>query len=531
MLTSDTHEPPEKFGIILGTRDWVEFRVEDFIHYYRRIKTSFLSMQEAFTGNITDRPEPHPRADHGRWTSRAERFFTDTDHLVQVAGITVGQIMKLKRDGIATAAALAAASGKTVRKLAPDSLDKLVAQARLQCQTLSDRVAKPEVLPRYEVLPHTGPNGEPVGLGALPPDHPADVFFDMEGYPLVSGGLEYLFGVTLRNTQLGLLEYKDWWAHDRDGEKLAFEGFVDWTFDRWRNNPGSHIYHYAAYEVSAVRRLSTRHDTRQDEVDDLLRNDVFVDLYQIVRHGLRIGEESYSIKKVERLYRPKRATEVATAADSIVQYAHWIETQQPRDWNSSAILKGIRDYNEDDCKSTAELSQWLRKVAGEHNIAAVGSLSASVPSAPPVLKPEVVARLDIAAQLRRQGDAISLVLADLIDFHRREEKVMWWRLFDRANATAEELRDDPACIEGIHADGSPAPEKQSLIQTYRFDPSQDCKLSAGDRSKVMFTHNLEAKLTLLALDTSEGTLQLKIGNKGLNEHFGGEFPTHGSGTG
>ena len=154
----------------------------------------------------------------------------------------------------------------------------------------------------------------------------------MEGYPLVSGGLEYLFGVCSRNRQPGSLEFKDWWAHDRDEEKLAFEGFVDWVFDRWKNNPGMHIYHYAAYEVSAVRRLSTRHDTRQDEVDELLRNEVFVDLYQIVRHGLRIGEDSYSIKTVERLYRPKRATEVATAVDSIVQYARWIESEQPRDW-------------------------------------------------------------------------------------------------------------------------------------------------------------------------------------------------------
>ena len=75
------------------------------------------------------------------------------------------------------------------------------------------------------------------------------------------------------------------------------EGFVDWVYARWKKNPAMHIYHYAAYEVSAVRRLSTRHDTRQDEVDDLLRNNVFVDLYQIVRHAVRIGEDSYSIQK------------------------------------------------------------------------------------------------------------------------------------------------------------------------------------------------------------------------------------------
>ncbi|MDO8944094.1 MAG: hypothetical protein Q7U75_12980, partial [Desulfobacterales bacterium] len=92
---------PEKFGIVLGTQERVEFRVEDFIHYYRRIKASFLAMQEDFTGDFADRPEPLPGGDHGRWASHAERFFADTDHLVQVAGITVGQIKKLKCNGVA----------------------------------------------------------------------------------------------------------------------------------------------------------------------------------------------------------------------------------------------------------------------------------------------------------------------------------------------------------------------------------------------------------------------------------------------
>jgi uncharacterized protein len=519
---------PEKFGIILGSKDRVEFRVEDFIHYYRRIKASFLAMQDGFTGEMTDCPEPLPRADHGRWTSPAEKFFNDTDHLVRVAGISVGQIKKLKGAGIATVANLAAASGKSVHKLANDSLEKLVAQARLQYQTRADRIKNPDATPRYEVLPHTGANGEPVGLAALPPDHLADVFFDMEGYPLVSGGLEYLFGVCTKNEPAGSLEYKDWWAHDRDEEKLAFEGFVDWVFNRWKQNPGMHIHHYAAYEVSAVRRLSTRHDTRQDEVDELLRNEVFVDLYQIVRHGLRIGEDSYSIKTVEHLYRPKRTTEVATAAESIVQYARWLESKQARDWKSSTILKGIRDYNQDDCRSTAELLVWLRKIAGEHKIAAARSISVSAPSTPPELPAEFVARLDTAAKLRKQGDAVSVVLADLIDFHRREEKPMWWRMFDRAKATAEELRDDPGCIEGVKAEGTPTPEKKSLVQRYSFDPSQECKLAAGERSRVMFPHNLETKFTLLALDTSEGELQLKIGKKTLTEKFGGAFPKYGS---
>ncbi|WP_447978478.1 TM0106 family RecB-like putative nuclease [Candidatus Nitrospira bockiana] len=518
----------DRFGIILGTKERVQFRLEDFVHYYRHVKTSFLTMQERFTGRLTDRPEPLPRADHREWTSHAEQFFKERDHLVQVAGVTVGQIKKLNKAGITTMAELAQADGRTIPRLSADTLEKLVGQARLQCATRADRVTNADAPPRYEVLPHVGINGERIGLAALPPADPADVFFDMEGYPLAPGGLEYLFGVCQWSSQARSYQFQDWWAHDRDEEKRAFEGFVDWVFGQWKSHPGMHIYHYADYEVSAIRRLSTRHDTRQDEVDELLRNEVFVDLYRIVRQGLRIGEDSYSIKVVERLYRPKRATEVTTAADSIVQYSRWMESTQPKDWNKSPILKAIRQYNEDDCQSTAQLSQWLRKLARENNIQTMPADAEPESKERKELLPEVIARQETARRLRERADAQAIVLADVIEFHRREQKPIWWRMFDRAAATPEEQRDDPGCIEGIEAAGPPASVKQSLVQVYRFDPAQECKLAAGERSYVMFAHALKAKLNLSSLDASIGTLELKIGKKGLSEKFGGAFPKNGS---
>ena len=50
-----------------------------------------------------------------------------------------------------------------------------------------------------------------------------------------------------------------------------------------------HVYHYAAYEPTALKRLMGEHATREDEVDELLRGEVFVDLYRVVRQGLRAG--------------------------------------------------------------------------------------------------------------------------------------------------------------------------------------------------------------------------------------------------
>ena len=516
----------DRFGIILGSKERVEFRLEDFIHYYRHIKQSFLAMQEGFTGRLSDRPDPLPRADHYEWTSHAQEFFKQHDHLVQVAGITVGQIKKLHKAGIMTMARLAEAGGRSIPRLGGDTLEKLVAQARLQCATITDRLKNADARPRYEVLPHQDVHGNPIGLAALPPQDPADVFFDMEGYPLAPGGLEYLFGACVWNPQTLSYQFRDWWAHSREEEKLAFEGFIDWVYAQWKSQPGMHIYHYADYEVSAVRRLSTRHDTRQDEVDELLRNEVFVDLYRIVRHGLRIGEDSYSIKVVERLYRAKRKTEVATAGDSIVQYSRWMESQEPGDWNKSPILKAIRQYNEDDCQSTGQLSQWLRTLARENNIRPMPVDSTPGSMEARELPPEVIARQETARRLRQRGDAQALVLADVVDFHRREQKPVWWRMFDRADATPEERRDDPGCIEGLTAEGACISEKRSLLQAYRYDPSQECKLTDGDT--VRFAHNLDATFTLAEIDASAGRLQLKIGKKSLDDKCGGRFPQQGA---
>ena len=65
----------------------------------------------------------------------------------------------------------------------------------------------------------------------------------------------------------------------------------------------------------------------EQEVDDLLRGQVFVDLYRVVRQGVMIGEPSYSLKYVEHLYRGRREGDVASAGESMVFYQRWLIAQ------------------------------------------------------------------------------------------------------------------------------------------------------------------------------------------------------------
>ena len=170
--------------------------------------------------------------------------------------------------------------------------------------------------PRLRRAPARAPPGAAGrGFARLPPPSAGDVFFDIEGDPYWGDeGLEYLFGSL---TEDG---YQPLWAHDRAQERAAFEHWVDWMTARLERYPDLHIYHYNPYEPTALKKLMSRYGTREQEVDELLRRKVFVDLYAVVRQAMRIGKESYSLKAVEAFYPFERDAEVTEAGGSILAY-------------------------------------------------------------------------------------------------------------------------------------------------------------------------------------------------------------------
>jgi uncharacterized protein len=531
---------PERMRVVLGDRSETEFRTLDYFYYYQFVKGTFLRQMHEFDPEKP--PVPEPRANHGRWQSHADRYLEERDHLVRVAGITLGQIQKLNSAGILTMTQLAESGTLHVPRLSHEIQERLAQQAELQIRTCQERKNAPAekaVAPAYVVLRPTQDDSRR-GLALLPPPSALDVCFDMEGYPLEEEGLEYLFGAVTRDAS-GDLRFHDWWAHDRKTEKLAFERFIDWVFARWKRDPAMHIYHYAQYEVSAVRRLMGRHATREEQVDELLRHRVFVDLYQVVRQGLRVGESSYSIKFIERLYRPPRSGEVQAAGESIVLYACWRESGQPPDWHQSDLLRQIRDYNQDDCQSTWQLLEWLRDRQKEHRISFALQTEPDTGEADEdeTRDESVRERLELVAALidaipeypeERAKDAdrwqIQELLAQFVEFHRREAKPVWWRMFDRAAMSPTELLEDPNCLGGLSLmPNRPEVEDRSLIFRYRFDPDQDTKIFAG--SRVMFAHDLRATMEVVELDPA-GRVKVKISQRHLDNIFAGQMPRTGA---
>ena len=529
MLEGMGYTRPETLRLVLGNDETQTFRTADYIFAYAEAKRAFLAQMDSF--DPAEAPTPDPRADHGRWASHAERELVTSDHLVQVAGISTGQIKKLQDSGITTFTALAETTLTSIPKLHPDIFVRLREQARLQVKTRQRQTETlSPVRPSFEVLAQPG-EGIPQGLELLPPASPNDLFFDLEGYPLAEGGqgLEYLFGATLL-TPDGKPQFADWWAHNPAQEQVAFEAFIDWAYARWVADPSMHIYHYAPYEITAMKRLMGTYGSREKEVDDLLRHGVFIDLYQVVRQGIRLGEDSYSLKKVERLYMDARDGDVKTAAASIVFYARWMESEQADTWQESEILNEIRDYNREDCDSTWKLAEWLREQQQRHQISwrPNSSKGGEDDPAPTVLPPEVLKRqqlasllLDAAANDRDENSArISRLLAHLLDYHRREDKPVWWAVFERCGMTPEELVEDSDCLGNLRrTEDPPVLIKRSTGFWYAFDPGQDTKLSHGKKADIV--PNRPAKVTIEELDTENGRAFLKIGNATLNKLEGG----------
>jgi predicted RecB family nuclease len=140
------------------------------------------------------------------------------------------------------------------------------------------------------------PIEEEKGLAALPAPSRGDIFLDFEAVPYVfDTGLEYLIGTVSIPEEADVEpNYECRWSFGPRTEKEAFERFIDFVMDRWKRYPDLHIYHYAPYEQTAIKRLAGRHGTCVDAVDRLLRAGIFVDLYRIVRQALRASVESYS---------------------------------------------------------------------------------------------------------------------------------------------------------------------------------------------------------------------------------------------
>jgi predicted RecB family nuclease len=520
---------PEFGYVVFGNGEEQRFRLSDYMAYYRHLKKTFLEFVDDPSLEQMVAAGAYPlKVKHCRicpWNDECAQQRANDDHLSLVAWIRRDQIGKLEAAGIARVTELAAATeDQRPSGMSGETFTKLRRQASLQVR------GRDSARPIYELLEHE----PPLGFSLLPNPAPGDVFFDMEGDPLYEPGrgLEYLFGCWAPDDEP---LFRAFWGTNRAGERRAFEAFMDFIIARRKRYPAMHVYHYASYEKSALRRLAQEHCTREDEVDDLLRGEVLVDLFAVVRQALAISEDGYGLKKLERFYDLTRATDVKKGDESIVMFERWMIEQDRR------ILDDIEAYNRDDCRSTHLLRDWLLGLRSEA-IAKFGiELPLRAPKQPdepchtefePACK-SCARRRDDRREEERRTDVERALLAHvlppqtneeyalmhlekrmryllgvLLAYHRREEKPAWWEYYDRCENVDELIEFDRAAIGGLELreDVSPYKVKNSTVYTYGF-PDQPHKMAAGDDADNPRTRKRAG--TIVSIDDNENLLELK----------------------
>lgn len=471
---------PEHMYVV---RPWTEFvpeeyRVDDFAAFYRKVKARF---EAALQTDDATYPEPVEHCDICTWKPACNQRRRDDDHLSLVAGLAKLQATELESRGVSTLAALAAMplpiTWKPERGTAA-SYERLCRQARLQFEA-----RQTGIIP-YELLtPEPG-----VGLALLPEPSEGDIFLDFEGDPFVGeGGLEYLLGYQCNDA--GQWKYAALWAFDRDQEKAAFEQFIDFVTKRLDQYPDLHIYHYGAYERSALTRLMGRYATREEELDQVLRGKRLVDLLTVVRQGVRIGVESYSIKKLEPVYGFAREAALPDANIALTKLQTSLELgdfEEISDHDRGVVQR----YNQDDCASTLGLREWLEERRAE---AIQGGAAIDRPGADDAQPTEEVAEwvalitpliealtADVPADPveRTRAQHACCLLANLLDFHRREDKAFWWDYFRLEALPAEDLRDEKSALADLEFVERVGGTDKCPVHRYRF-AAQDSDLRKG----------------------------------------------------
>jgi len=484
------------------------YRLADFLAYYRYMKGQLKSAIASFKSLSDTYPVPCMFCSICNWWEHCDSHRRSDDHLSFVAGLGSGHLSELTRREITTLESLSQVPLPIPFRPdrgAIETYTRLREQARVQAESRASGLLVYEILDIVEGR----------GFFNLPQPSPGDIFFDIEGDPYVGlQGLEFLFGWISADIP-GRYEWR--WALNTAGEKRMFEEFIDLMMQRWVNYPDMHIYHFTAYEPSALRRLMGKYATREQAVDQMLRAGLFVDLHTITRQSIRAGIETYSLKELEKLHGFQRQLHLADARQYLRIAQRHLERQENIPLEEDA-REAIEIYNKEDCLSAMELRTWLESLR-----ATVINRGTEIPRPIPGNREpgEELTRRQIHIgemidqllepipddpSLRDAGQQAKWLLANMLDWYRREDKAIWWEYFRLIALSAVEMMEERSGIGGLSFTGIRIPQNTLMIDEYSY-PSQDVEMRPGDKLRTT-GEGIELG-EVESLDTNTRTLRIR----------------------
>ncbi|MEH2261545.1 TM0106 family RecB-like putative nuclease [Nostoc sp.] len=266
------------------------------------------------------------------WYSQCYAVAQSENHLSLLPGVTPLRYTQLQDVAIATLESLANTSPSTLENLL--GFDRKVAP-KLVVQAQSALEKRPIVLPY------------PLPIENITFTAPIELYFDIEAQPDLD--LDYLLGVLVVDRLANTEQFYSFLADKPEDEELIWQQFLDlvWQY------PEAPIYHFCAYEFDTVKRLAKLYNTPYASVRPVLNR--FVDVYEQLTESVALPIESYALKAIARWLGFEWREKEASGAKCIYWYDQWLET------GDRTLLEIIQSYNEDDCRATHRVKDWLVK--------------------------------------------------------------------------------------------------------------------------------------------------------------------------
>src|SRR5580704_8278546 len=494
------------------------YRVAEYSAYYRYVKARLENASDS-AENLESYPEPCTHCDVCRWFRECDAQRRGDDHLSLVAGIRRQQRNQLEEWNIETMGKLAVLPiplKERPKHGSREGIGRVREQARVQVTGRSEKKLVHEALL---------PVADGIGFCRLPEPSVDDVFVDLEGDPFVGeSGLQYLFGFAFKNVD-GELSYEKRWALNREEEKRSFQWLVDEIMRRRDVNPRMHAYHFGAYEPGTLKRLMGMYATREDEIDRMLRAGVLVDLHQAFKQGVRASVEEYSLKKLEAFYSFERKTPLETSRGAMRYIEHHLELEGKLEEIPDEVRTTMEGYNSEDCFSTAALLDWLeeerRKLIGQ-GISVPRFVDRDERASEELderqqlvmaLVAELTEEISADDRERKEGQSAQWLLAQLLDWHRREDKATYWEGYRLAELNGEDLLEERAGLAGLKFLERLLVERKIPVDRYAFEKQE---------TEARYESDLYAKGEkfgcVVAVDVAGRTIDVKKTRKTAEMH-------------
>jgi uncharacterized protein len=185
---------------------------------------------------------------------------------------------------------------------------------------------------------------------------PIELYFDIEAEP--EQNFNYLLGVLVVNHSDKTETFYPLLAErPTESTALIWQQFLDLV----QAYPESSIFHFCDYEIQTVKQLAKQHKTPYYVVEKILSR--FVDVYEQVTKTVVLPIESYSLKSIANWIGFEWRDSQANGSQSICWYDQWLKT------SDRTFLESIVRYNEDDCRATYQVKNWLVENLPELGIA------------------------------------------------------------------------------------------------------------------------------------------------------------------